>query len=70
MASLVINCKHTPKCAFCKYWQDPACSAITPKSPATGLWEIKDVNQKSLCTIKNIPMPANAFCSRDFVSKL
>ena len=69
MASLVINIKHTKKCAFCQYWYDPTNSAIAPKSPAIGLWEIRDVNQTCLCQKKNINMPANAFCG-SFVCKL
>ncbi len=70
MASTIVNIKHINKCAFCKYWYDPTNSAIAPRSPAIGLWEIKDVNQKCLCTKKNIKMLANAFCSSDFVSKI
>lgn len=70
MPSITVNIKHINKCAFCKYWYDPTNSAIVPKSPAIGLWQIKDVNQKSKCLKKNIPMPANAFCSMDFISKI
>ena len=70
MAALVVNCKYIKKCAFCKYWYDPTNSAINPKSPAIGMWEIRDVNQKCLCTRKNLQMPANAFCSQDYQCKL
>lgn len=70
MPSLIVNVKFMKKCAFCEHWYDPTNSAITPKSPAIGLWQIKDINQKCLCTKKNIQMPANAFCSNDFESKL
>lgn len=70
MASLVIQAKQTKKCAFCKNWYDPTNSAIRPKAPASGLWEITDINQKCMCLCKNIPMPANAFCSRDYDCKL
>lgn len=70
MASLVVNIKAIKKCAFCKNWYDPTNSAIAPKAPNIGLWEIKDTNQKCLCLKKNIQMSANAFCSRDFSSKL
>ena len=70
MASTTVNIKYVKKCAFCKNWYDPTNSAITPKSPAIGMWEIKDINQKCMCLKKNIPMAANAFCGRDFVSKL
>ena len=69
MASLTVNVKHIEKCAFCKNWCDPTNSAIAPKAPAIGMWEIKDINQKCMCLKKNIPMVANGFCSRDFVSK-
>ena len=70
MSSLVVNIKHIKKCAFCKNWYDPTNSAIAPKAPNIGLWEIKDTNQKCMCIKKNIQMSANAFCSRDFVSKM
>ena len=70
MSSLIVNVKNVKKCAFCKNWYDPTNSAITPKSPAIGMWEIKDINQKCMCLKKNIQMPANAFCSNDFVSKI
>lgn len=70
MSSVVINCKTAKKCAFCKHWCDPTNSAIAPKAPNIHLWEIKDINQKNLCMVKNIPMPANAFCSQNFASKL
>lgn len=70
MSSLIVNIKHIKKCAFCKNWYDPTNSAIVPKSPAIGLWQIKDINQKCLCLKKNIQMPANAFCSSDFKMKL
>ena len=70
MSSVVVNIKHIKKCAICKNWYDPTNSAIRPKSPAIGLWEIKDTNQKCMCLKKNFDMPANAFCSKDFISKL
>lgn len=70
MSSLVINIKTMKKCAFCKNWYNPTNNAIAPKSPAIGLWEIKDTNQKCMCLKKNLQMYANAFCSRDFERKL
>ena len=70
MASTTVNIKYAKKCALCKNWYDPTNSAIAPKAPTIGLWEIKDVNQKCMCLKKNIPMPANAFCSSDFVVKI
>ena len=70
MSSLVVNVKNISKCAFCKNWYDPTNSAIAPKSPAIGLWEIKDINQKCMFLNKNIQMLANAFCSADFERKI
>lgn len=70
MAAITVNVKFTKKCAFCKYWHDPACTAILPKAPAGGMWEIRDIDQKATCLKKNIPMPAGAFCDRDFSCKL
>lgn len=70
MSSLTINIKTTKKCAFCKHWYDPTNSAIAPKSPAIGLWEIKDDNQKSMCLKKNIQMSAGTFCSSNFERKI
>jgi hypothetical protein len=70
MSSLVVNIKHIKKCAFCKNWYDPTNSVITPKAPAIGMWEIKNINQKCMCLKKNIPMAANAFCSQDFEKKI
>lgn len=70
MSSAIVNIKHIKRCAFCKNWCDPTSSAISPKSPAIGLWEIKDINQKCLCLKKNIQMSSNAFCSNDFESKV
>jgi hypothetical protein len=69
MSSTIVNIKYIKKCAFCKNWYDPTNSAIAPKSPTIGLWEIKDINQKSMCMKRNIKMPANAFCSSDFIRK-
>lgn len=70
MSSLVVSIKFIKKCAFCRHWYDPTNSAIAPKAPAIGMWEILDVNEKRLCAKKNIPMPAGAFCSRDYECKL
>lgn len=70
MSSLTVNIKHIKKCAFCKNWYDPTNSAIAPKAPNIGLWEIKDINQKCICLKKNIQMSANASCNRNFVNKL
>ncbi len=70
MSSLIVNIEQMKKCAFCKNWYDPTNSAIFPQSPQIGLWKINDINQKCKCIKKNIMMPAGAFCSNDFVSKM
>ena len=70
MSSITVNVKYTKKCAFCKNWYDPTNSVIAPKSPAIGMWEIKDINHKCMCMVKNIPMPAGGFCNRDYESKI
>ena len=70
MAGIIINIKHMKKCAFCKHWYDPTNSAIAPKAPQIGLWEIKDINQKCLCMKKNINMVANGFCAAGYDCKL
>lgn len=70
MLSLTVNVKQIKKCAFCKYWYDPTNSAILPKSPDIGLWEIKDINQRCMCLKKNIHVPAHSFCSAGFESKI
>lgn len=70
MSSLIVNIKNARKCALCQHWYDPTNSAIAPKSPAIGLWEIKDTNQKCMCLKRNFEMPAGAFCSNGFLKKL
>ena len=67
---LTLDVRHIKKCAFCKNWYDPTNSAIAPKAPQIGLWEIKNINQKCLCLKKNIQMSANAFCSQSYECKL
>lgn len=67
---MIVNAKCVKKCAFCKNWYDPTNSAISPRSPWMGLWEIKDINQKALCVKRNLQMSAGAFCGNDYVCKL
>lgn len=70
MSSLIVNIKNIKNCAFCKNWYDPTNSAITPKAPSIGLWEIKDVNEKRMCLKKNIEMSGIAFCIADYERKI
>ncbi len=69
-SSRIINVKVEKKCAICKHWYDPTNSAITPKNPRLNMWIINNTNQKALCMKRNYETTANAFCSRDFESKL
>ncbi len=68
--TIIVNINHMKKCAFCKYWYDPANSAIAPKVPVINIWEIRDINQKCMCLKKNIPMSANAFCNTGYEKKI
>ena len=68
MAQL-FNAKKTKKCAICKNWYDPTNSAITPVSPGSGLWEVKDIKEKKKCLVRNIDTTSTMYCNR-FESKL
>lgn len=70
MGACNVNVKSSKKCAFCKYWYDPTNSAIAPKSPVIGIWEIKDPNQKALCTKRNLQMSAYASCVGGYECKV
>lgn len=69
-SSFVLNVNCVKKCAFCKHWYDPTNSAIAPKAPNVGLWEITDTNKKSICLKKNHQMPASASCNTDYEPKV
>ena len=60
---ITINIKTTKKCALCKYWYDPANTAISPKNPKHNLWKIED-ESKRMCLKRNYDMPATAFCNQ------
>lgn len=40
-------------CAFCKYWNDPTNSAISPRAPQIGSWEY-DRNVEAMCIKRGI----------------
>lgn len=50
-------------CAFCKYWYDPNNEAISPKSPAIGLWEY-DEKAKRKCMKSGLNVSSRASCKR------
>lgn len=60
---MLFNINSVKKCAFCKYWNDPANSAIMPKTPSVGLWKITSPATKCICLKKNLSTLATAFCS-------
>lgn len=60
---MVFNIKTSRSCAFCKYWYDPANSAISPKAPNINLWNVDD-KCKNMCLKTNIEKKATATCSR------
>jgi len=64
-----VNIKMVKRCAFCKFWYDPTNSAISPKNPKIGIWDIVDTNKKSKCLKKNLNMRAGSFCSTDYKCK-
>lgn len=57
------NLKTAKQCAFCRYWNDPADSAIHPKSPQLGIWEY-DEHARAMCMLKNRDTPGSGLCSR------
>ena len=65
----LVNIQKARKCAFCKHWYDPTNSAIKPKSPRLGIWEI-DANQKRMCLKKNLQTLAHNGTCRDYECKL
>ena len=50
------------RCAFCKYWYDPANSAITPKG-GYGRWEINQ-DMKKKCRMWNIEKKSWSVCKK------
>jgi hypothetical protein len=58
-----LNIKTTKKCAFCKYWYDPANTAIRPRNAERGLWEF-DPDVKKICEKKRYERPSDSFCGK------
>jgi len=58
-----------PICGFCKHWYDPSNSALQPKSPAIGLWDV-ETTKKNKCLKNNmIKNSTDATCNK-FENKL
>lgn len=57
------NIKDCKKCGFCKNWNDPTNSAISPRNPKVNLWTL-DEKRKCVCTKMNFEMSATAFCGQ------
>ena len=58
----VYNAKTVKKCAFCKYWWDPACSLIEPVAPKANKWEIKK-REKRMCIKTNLNTLSDYVCA-------
>ena len=56
------------KCAFCKHWFDPTCSAIEPVRPSIGLWHY-DNNVIKRCGMDGMPHKSFGSC-RNFENKV
>lgn len=68
MANMKIaNTKSTRICAFCRYWNDPANSAIVPKQPQAGFWEF-DRDATRTCVKRGFEMQAWTCCN-EFLCK-
>lgn len=57
------NVKVNRMCAFCKYWYDPANSAIEPKSTSMGIW-LYDREARKKCLQCGLIMSARASCKK------
>lgn len=56
------------RCAFCKYWNDPANRCIRPKFANVGLWEY-DNSAEEVCLKKGVRYKAFNSC-RDYECKI
>lgn len=68
MQDATINKSSGKKCAFCKYWYDPANSAISPKAPQIGIWSFDERAVKK-CLKSNLDKRASYACTK-FESKM
>ncbi|WP_304279497.1 hypothetical protein [Phascolarctobacterium succinatutens] len=56
------------RCAFCKYWNDPANRCIRPKFANVGLWEY-DNSAEAVCLKKGMKYKAFNSC-QDYECKI
>ena len=63
-----INISREQKCAICKYWFDPACTAIKPRAPQMNLWDVEN-NAQKMCLQKGFDTSAMNSCFK-FKNKL
>lgn len=61
LSMAIMNVRRVGRCAFCKYWYDPANSAISPRAVQMGLWEFKE-GEKRKCTKKNLDTLSGGYC--------
>lgn len=63
MISIKLNGNVMKRCAFCKYWYDPANQHIQPQDPRHSLWKY-DLNAKCKCMKRNVDMGAGQRCDK------
>ena len=65
-----IHIDRQKRCAFCKYWDDPANAAISPHPNAekSRLWSY-DPDRKNKCLASTMVKRGNAVCNR-YVCKI
>lgn len=64
-----LNVKCARHCAFCKWWFDPAWSAIIPHKPTMGLWTVIDEKTRRMCLKRDTERAPLEYCS-DFKCKV
>lgn len=59
----IYNVKGSKHCAFCKYWYDPAWSAVKPVRPTIGQWAIIDDRTRRMCLKRDGERAPLEFCN-------
>ena len=66
MAKMLAKVGSTPmrKCAFCKYYYDPASEAINPKRGMKDIWEYETQIRKPCLKRNNMETASQNLCSK------
>lgn len=59
---MIVNIKVNHYCGFCKYWYDPANSAISPHIANMNLWNMDKCEK--ICTKKNTRIQSVGYCPK------